>query len=88
MSGRKTSKQPTGTTSQSLISKILTADEETEWTKNEIMNIMHWLKQIIALVTGVVAGLVPLQVSCQPITVCLLTVELCHFRGSLALFFT
>ena len=44
-----------------LWAKIMKADEETQWLKQEVMTVMHWLKQIIAVLCALVAGLVPLQ---------------------------
>jgi hypothetical protein len=65
MSGGKSSKQVAmaagGHGSQSLLSKMLTADEDTVWQKSEVMLVMHWCKQIIAVVTAIIAGLVPLE---------------------------
>ena len=61
MSSGKQLKQPSTAGGQSLLGKILSATEETAWQKNEVMTIMHWLKQIIAIGTGIVAGLVPLE---------------------------
>ncbi|KAK9813960.1 hypothetical protein WJX73_006960 [Symbiochloris irregularis] len=43
-----------------LLVKALRADAHTHWEEEELLNTVHWLKQVLALVCGLLWGVVPL----------------------------
>ena len=43
----------------SLLSKVLYTFEGFKWDKEELMDVLHWWKQLVAVIVGVVCGMVP-----------------------------
>ena len=39
--------------------KVLYTSEGFKWEKEELMDVLHWWKQIVALALGIVCGAVP-----------------------------
>ncbi len=49
-----------GFAESSLLRKVLTATEDTQWDKSEIRDARHWLKQAVSLGAGAFCGVVPI----------------------------
>lgn len=40
--------------------KAVIPDSEDLWTKEELLDVLYWLKQVVGVVVGVISGLIPL----------------------------
>eukprot|EP01119_Soliformovum_irregulare_P003556 TRINITY_DN1422_c0_g1_i1.p1 TRINITY_DN1422_c0_g1~~TRINITY_DN1422_c0_g1_i1.p1 ORF type:complete len:118 (+),score=26.40 TRINITY_DN1422_c0_g1_i1:57-410(+) len=50
---------PQKTSNESFFAKALAKD--VEWEKDDLFNVVHWVRQIVAVILGLVWGIIPLQ---------------------------